>query len=191
MSGTSRFGTQTNNPAPTNIREEDAIQEAITIACNDISVNPSEENSFDFLNVHNSRRRNRENCSNKPTLLEKQVENQIKYQEKSIELLGKCDENQKNIIREMKETNMNLITANKYLKRNSDFKERIYKLEKEKLEFLKKNELENNERKERIYNLKREKYDFLKKNELERTKCKIAKLELKGKIFELESKRNG
>ncbi|XP_046810838.1 uncharacterized protein LOC124420775 [Lucilia cuprina] len=118
MSGTYRYGAKRKRTSSASATEVPTQVDDIDM---DTTANDLAETLADISNGQNTvtpRSRRNRNVSNKDNLLTKQVENQIKYQENSLELLTKIDENQKGSNNELKEINKNLLTLNKYLKRS-------------------------------------------------------------------------
>lgn len=172
---TTRFGARTiENTAQTSTlnlanvttiqhQEDDIImEEYLNVLCDDTFSSPPEERS----SYTPQRRHNKESVQNKDNLLQKQVENQIIFQENSVKVMYEIDQNLKTSLKVLTDVNQNLASINKYLKRSCDLDERKYKLAKEK-------------------------FEFKKKIEVEKTKRKIEHLELKKEIFELESRKHG
>lgn len=156
--------------------EDSNIDNNVRESCDSPRIYETEHSSSDSNNQTARKRKNSESVP-KENLLQKQVNNQMIYQESSINLLKESNVNQNNHIKVLAEVNEHLTGVTKYLRRNCEWKEREFKLAKEKFEFKKKFILE--------------KFEFKKKKELEKTKAKLAQLDLKRKSFELECHKSG
>lgn len=99
------------------------------------------------------------------SLLQKQVENQILFHEKTTKILSNINMCNENTIKTLTEINENIAGVQKYIRRNYEVQDRMYKLEKEK-------------------------FEFTKKYEMEKSKRKMEQLQLKKRIFELELEKH-
>lgn len=176
IDATSRFGvnrkditpktsmSNSENVLPVHNVEDDSfiMEEYLNEACDEPNTNPSEQT----LSYTPHRRIQRERVPNKEILLQKQVDNQIKYQENSAKLMSEIDQNMKKCVSTLTDVNQNLADVKKYLKRSCDWQERQYKLAKEK-------------------------FEFKKRNEVEKTKRKILQLDLKKQVVHLKSEKYG
>lgn len=143
MEGVSRYGTHIKTVSEVrtiesgnlsnNENEDILLEQYMSSACDDSSSNQAEIN----IPRQNEKISQKNSKIEKSTLLEKQVKNQIKFHEASITLLENIDRNQQKTLKILSELNQNLSNMNKYLKRSCDFKDREYKLQKEKFEFKK------------------------------------------------------
>ncbi|XP_065359735.1 uncharacterized protein LOC135961140 [Calliphora vicina] len=166
MSGRKDFGASTpTNTGPSTslaeiIAENDNVEENVHVMDDSIE---TEEHNVENLNVNTSHRpRRNERLSSKESLIKKQVENQIAFQENSLKVLKDIDINQQNNNKFLEEIRLDIADIKRYSKRKCDIEERKLKLAKEK-------------------------FEFKKKIELEKTKRKIVHLELKKQMFDLES----
>lgn len=168
MSGTSDFGARnisSESPTSAIVTGVENVEQSNIIILNDELLQPPEP-SYEELNTYTPHRsRRKQDGTKNDVLLHKQVENQIAFQENSLKILTAIDRNQKNFNTTLKEINNNIADVKKYQKRNCDLKERKLKLAKEK-------------------------FEFMEKMELEKSKRKMAHLELKKQIFELESAKH-
>lgn len=162
IDGTLHFGINSKeNAAPTLFTAEDShIKNFLNIVSDEPTpIFPREKSP-----VTPASDKKRIQVQSKESLLEKQVDNQIKYQENSIKLMTEVDKNMKGCLSVLNNVNENLSDVKKYLKRSCEWQEKQYRLAKEK-------------------------FEFKKKIELEKTKQKMKQLELKKEILELKSKK--